>query len=614
MEFVSILFFLAVCLGLGSSVEFLKHPFKGIERLIFWLGAGLGLWVVLGVLLNVLHIPLLWWIFFLIAILLPAIALRRGIPKVRLAISFTQIVALIVVCIMLVSFWMYHKGAFSYPWIEDDDGWEHAKSIALVANGHTAYHDSEIKNVYGNDFIRYSDPYPPGYAIVIGTIVQTNQELLWSMKFFNSLFVSLGILFFYLFARTLFPKARTALISTLLLAMLPSYLSHFIWAHSLALSLFFSALTALSLAKENPKWVYAAGVLSAAIILAQPTKGLKFAGILGIFFLVELYCKGKWKQVIGIGITMVVISMLWWGPMLFKHNGPKQLLIDMGMIGKITEQDGTATRAYDLSDFLLYKEGSLTKANQINNPVGIGIAPFVILVLGVLLLISQYKKFKEQPWKLLMVLFFIYTLSGVMSFPIAFFSFRFWSLFAIATALIGGYFLDAVYASIPQKAIGAIALLVVFGLCWKTAGALKLEVNTTQWYPGVLWNSDPSYYGGLQQNELAFYLNLDKTIPKHTKVFPLCYYGPRKLIALDYDFCAWCKDDVDMFNKALNTTPQDLHTFLKQKGYKYAVIDSQCAEFSTVQEANQKIAPFFNATGYQLLLDKEPLRFFTVGQ
>lgn len=611
MEWGSLLYFFVVCLGLGSFTEFFAHPFKGLERFMFWLGSGLALWVILGVMLNLLHIPLLWWIFILIA-LIPAMKLRKGIPKLKITVSMPQIAASIVIIITILSFALYYKGAFAYPWIEDDDGWEHTKSIALVAYDHTAYHDADLKNVYGNDIIRYTDPYPPGYAIVIGTIVQTNQELFWSVKFFNALFVSLGILFFYLFARTLFSKVRTALFATIMLAMLPSYLSHFIWAHSLALPLFFPALTAVLLAKENPKWMYFAGILSAAIVLTQPTKGLKFMGILGIFFLTELYSKGQWKRIIIVGLTMVVVSMIWWVPMLIKHNGPSQLLIDMGMKGGLGDQRGTATRAYGLADFLLYKDGELIRSNQINNPVGIGIVPFILLILGIILLFTQHKKWREQPWKFFLILLYVYALCGVLSFPLAFFSFRFWSIFAVVSALIIGYLLDVVYANIPYKAISIIAILVVFGLGWKTAAALKIDVNTSQWYPGVLWNSDPDYYGGLQKNELTFYLNLDKAIPKHTKVFPFCYYGPRKLIALDYDFCVWCKDDVDMFNKALNTTPQTLYAFLKQKKYEYVIIDSQCAEFSTVEEANQKIIPFLNASGYQLLLDKEPLRFFKV--
>ena len=611
MEWGSLLYFFVVCLGLGSSSELFRHPFKGLERLYLWAGVGLSLWVVLGVLLNAAYIPLDWRIFTLAALLmLISLVTKKGLPKITFSITPTQIFALLTLAIVGASFALYHRGAFSYPWIEDDDAWEHSKSVALIRSEKTAYHDRALVNVYGNDFIRYTDPYPPGYAIVLGTVAQTNGSVLWTMKYFNALLVSLGILFFYMFARVLFSKARTAFFATLLLAMIPSYLSHFIWAHSLALPLFFPALTGVLFIKEHKEWTVPAGILSAAIVLAQPTKGIKFFGVLGIIFIVQLYIKGYWKRVIAVGCIALALSMVWWIPMLVKHEGPSALLLAMGMKGNVLEQRGTATRAYSLADFLLYKDGHLREGNQINNPVGLGIMPFLLLLGGSAVLLLGRKQWKEKEWQLMLLLLLLYALSGVFQFPLAFFSFRFWSILAVAAALIGGYFIDVIWNSIPIKLVSLILIALIFGLSWVSAGALKAEVNTSQWNPGVLWNAD--FYGGLQQKELGFYMGLKGNIPAHAKIFPFCYYGARKLISLDYDFCAWCNDDVDMFNRALNTTPEDLHTYLRQTRYGFAIIDSQCAEFASVEEADRKIAPFLNATGFSILYRDDPVVLFRI--
>ena len=145
---------------------------------------------------------------------------------------------------------MYQKGAFSYPYLEDDDPWDHAKGIKFVSLEKTV----DTPSYFEDRFFYYMDPYPPGYEATQGILHQTNDSIQWSMKFFNALIISLGIIFFYFFAREFIGNSKKALFATFVLAMIPCYLSHFIWAHALVITLFFPAMYCLERIKYDKKW------------------------------------------------------------------------------------------------------------------------------------------------------------------------------------------------------------------------------------------------------------------------------------------------------------------------------------------------------------------------
>ena len=94
--------------------------------------------------------------------------------------------------VFLVNFYIYGSGAFNYPYLEDDDSWAHAIGVKYF---------SIEKNAFGEgaEHIRYMNPYPPAYDILLGILHQTNDSVHWTMKFFNALIVSLSTIFFYFF-------------------------------------------------------------------------------------------------------------------------------------------------------------------------------------------------------------------------------------------------------------------------------------------------------------------------------------------------------------------------------------------------------------------------------
>src|SRR4030042_1450406 len=98
------------------------------------------------------------------------------------------------------------------------------------------------------------DPYPPGYDLLMGVLLQTANSVMWILKFFNALIISVSIAFFYFFAKELMGDKNKALFSTFCLAAVPAFMSHFIWAISLAVPLYFVAFYCLERIKQDKKW------------------------------------------------------------------------------------------------------------------------------------------------------------------------------------------------------------------------------------------------------------------------------------------------------------------------------------------------------------------------
>jgi len=183
---------------------------------------------------------------------------------------------LIVLFIFSSTLFMYVKGAFIYPYLEDYDPWAHAVGVKYV---------SIEKNLDDpNDNLVYIKPYPPGYDALIGILHQTSPSLMWTIKFFNALIISLGIIFFYFFTKGFMHSKDKALIATFILAMIPCYLSHFIWAHSLVMTLFIVALYCLVMIDNDKRWIYPSIFVIGSISLTQPSQAVKFFFIFMIFF------------------------------------------------------------------------------------------------------------------------------------------------------------------------------------------------------------------------------------------------------------------------------------------------------------------------------------------
>jgi len=393
MGLATVLFFLVLvwCLGY-TATSFVKNDSNSIERNVMRLGFGLAILALLLIILNIIRIPLLWWLVLLLSIAYPLYKFYKAITKKTITIptfklSKSNIYIIIVLVIFLFTFSMYTKGAFGYHWLEDGDPWIHASSVKYIAEEKTLFEPQPHEDVF-----QYLDPYPPAYGSILAMVYQfQGTDMIWILKFFNALFISLSIPFFYFFAKRFTGSGEKALWGTFILAAIPSFMSHFIWAHSLAIMFIFPILYAFEWIKVDARWKWIAGATFAAMLVTQPTQPLKFGVILGIYLLVHsIIIKRVWWQGFFAAIFAGILSLLWWARPLISRGGSQfKQTIEIG-VSKWYEIKipGSADRVYSFNDFFIAKG-----QNMINVPIGIG---WVIMVLFIVtLFLILYYKFKQ---------------------------------------------------------------------------------------------------------------------------------------------------------------------------------------------------------------------------
>src|SRR3989338_4006133 len=283
MELFSIVFFLVVLYGFGSSVSFIeKESDDFLERNLMRFGIGLGVMLLFGFLLNLLRIPLDWRIFLGIGVLILIVKFYLDYRKNRTIMqNFNlNLYSILMLILFAITLYMYVHGAFAYPYLEDDDSWSHAMSVKYVSMEKTVFTGKEV-------LFHYIDPYPPAYDMLLGIVHQTNNSVYWTLKFFNALIISFSIIFFYFFAREFTSSSKKALFATFALFAVPAFLSHFIWALALTVPLYFVSFYCVERINHDKKWWIAAGLVMITTLTSSPTHSTYF----GLFF--ALYFVGR---------------------------------------------------------------------------------------------------------------------------------------------------------------------------------------------------------------------------------------------------------------------------------------------------------------------------------
>src|SRR3989338_4300388 len=445
MYLYSIIVFLAICYGFGYlATFFVKNSEHFFERHLMRIGIGLGTFVTVGYLLNLLHIPLDYRIFLgIIAALALIIFAHRYwrhntllLEKPSFNINIYTIGMLI---LFSITFYMYHSGAFSYPYLEDDDPWPHATGVTYVSMEKTVFATSGAG-------LRYIDPYPPAYDMVMGILHQTNSSVYWTLKFFNALIISLCIIFFYYFAKQFTGSSKKAFYSAFALFAVPAFLSHFIWAIALTMPLFLVAFYCAEKINDGKRWWIIAALVIMPTVTSSPTHSTYF----GLFFVIYLIGKSIAERRLLIyeslaGFAGVALSFaLWWIPTILTHTFARVVEIMGPRAGTgVLNVAGTGDRAYDLSDFLCQPETPCYNGqNMINNPIGIGIILSILTIIGLIFLLTKYKEMfrKENYHLLVLVLWFFFAFYAVnaANMPIKLSPFRAWLIFAIPLSLVAG--------------------------------------------------------------------------------------------------------------------------------------------------------------------------------
>ncbi|MBI3034775.1 hypothetical protein HYY71_00485 [Candidatus Woesearchaeota archaeon] len=659
MAILSILVFFAVTYALGYSVAGIaKESENFLERILMRIGIGLGAFIVLGLLLNILRVPLDWRVFLGIGFLLAALSIFRNrsfmqnIKTLQFKITKTDIAIFAILLIFFASFYMYAKGAFSYPWLEDDDPWAHALGVKYISAEKTAFTKSRVK---------YVDPYPPSYDMVMGILHQTNDSVYWTLKFFNALIISLGIVFFFFFAKEL-TGSKKALFSAFALASAPAFLSHFIWAISLTVPMYFVSFYAVERIRYDKKWVFIAAAMIGATLTTSPSHSAYFGLLFAVYYVAKAILeKSILVYYAAAGFFGLLISfLLWWLPSIIKYGFSGMLRgMGLGSSQKITSVAGTGDRIYNLQDFFIAQ-----KTNAINNPIGIGLVLSLLLIVALLSLMHKYYNEIKKNKLMILAIFLVIAVATLFFLSktyvknvtnratgyaaalepgsVPFFEFfsdqRFlvinlllmifvfvsiivisyknkdfkdgylvialaWLIFAFYAVNAGPFY----YKLSPFRAWSVfaipLAILASEGL-WFLMSLLK-NFNAPKFLVAIiivtgvaLTSSYQKYTVNTAQwppgafwtsgEELQGYLWLKDNISPNTKVFAFVNDGT--VIGMDKFICFWCDDIKSFKNTAINQSASKINSFLKTRSYKFLVIDGQFARKYGMNKTNSKVS------------------------
>ena len=612
MELLTILYFFTVIFGLGYSTKKLLKLDKfrdKIEEIIFLIGLGLSSFVLLCIPLSLIH-GLFWYVFLIISIIIPIYSLGENIKQNKLKLNFSNIGYknyLIVGLITLVFFVVYITGAFSYPYLEDDDSWGHAIAAKYVSIEHTYFQPEHMP-------IHYLEPYPPFYSTLMGVLHQVNPESIqWVLKFFNVLLITLGLPFAYIWLRKFTRSDKIALTGTFLLAVLPCFMNHFIWAQTLAMVLWFPALYSIERMKEekNKKWLIIAILTISTILITQPSVAAVFGIFYTTYFFVEFMIqllkqdskfniikvfKNKEIKYLFLGglLGLSLALSIYWIPEI-NFRGFDGVLGAMG--AKISFFEGGTTEdtsggiVYGLQDFAIAPEVS-----KMDQATGLGPVIFVLLLFSVFMLLYYRKKLitSHNKYLLISLLWVIIGFLGVEgnALPYKLMPHRFWVFFAIPVVVLVAWGIILIYNSTKKdKAIAYTILSLIFVGILFTSAYPKYVVETSQWPPGVGWVSNEQIQG---------YIGLKELSP-NTKVFPLCGHIKKKsVIGMDKMDYPWIKEIKNYQKLALNDTINNNYKFLKKHNYEYLILDGSCVKDFGLNQSNSKLQEIFSSGKFRV--------------
>ncbi|MCK4730465.1 MAG: hypothetical protein KAT28_04050 [Candidatus Aenigmarchaeota archaeon] len=609
MELVAIAYFFAVILGLGYSAKKLLKldKFKDIlEEIIFILGLGLGSFILLYIPLNLIQ-GLFWQVFLIIALIIPLYSLGEKIKQNKLKLNFSNIAYknyLIVGLITLAFFYVYLTGAFGYPYLEDDDPWGHAVAAKYVSMEHTYTQPDHLP-------IHYLEPYPPFYASMMGVLHQVHPESVqWVLKFFNVLLITLGLPFAYIWLRKFTKSDNIALTGTFLLAVLPCFMNHFIWAQTLALVLWFPALYSIEKMKEekNKKWVVVAILTISAILITQPSVAVVFGLFYASYFFVEFAIqflkkeskfniikvfKNKEIKYLFLGglLGLSLALSIYWIPVI-NSQGLEEVLSSMGATEDFFKDMSVYAIGgdlYGIQDFAI-----APNVSKMDQATGLGLVIFILLLFSVLVLLYQRKKLITPRNKYLLVslLWLIIGFIGIEgnALPYKLMPHRFWVFFAIPVVVLVAWSIILIYNSTKKdKAASYIIISLIFVGILVTSAYPKYVVQTSQWPPGVGWISNEQIQG---------YVGL-KELPPNTMVYSLCK-NPKTVIGVDKMDYTWIKEIEDYKKVALNDTIDNNYKFLKKYDYSYLIIDGGCVKDFGLNQTNLKIQEIFGSGKFRV--------------
>jgi hypothetical protein len=474
-------------------------------RLLETAGVGLAAFSFLGVVLQLLRIPLYWPVYAVLAAVGPiATVVRRRPGPDRIDWDWDREEALLGVllfALMAIFFLIYWTGANAYPYLEDEDPWMHAQGALYVAKEHT-YKVHFASRPVGN-FAFYLEPYPPTFDVIMGVMRQVHDSVYWTLKFFNVLLVTLAIGFHGLFCGAYLGSTRKGFFAALILAALPSFMSHFIYSQQLALCVFPVAMYATLRAMRDTSWTLPAIVTIASLMVTQPV--VSFVAVYVLILLVlcvflheaaaaarlEASALPETLRAIVVVAAGVALSLLYWGAQWAKWG-----------VRGFVESKGVEVTTRWRSEVILaqYQLGKVIfpgSPDQVDQPTGWG--PVVAIALtGAFLYYAMDLAFYgraslKRTWSdLHLVLWFLplFYIVFAPSFDLpSWGTSRAWAYLAVPVSLLatqGVFGLSQILAS--RHPALALAVVIAFGVgVLATSAPAKIELETNAWPPGAQW-------------------------------------------------------------------------------------------------------------------------------
>jgi len=597
MSVITIMLFFVYCYGLGFTISsFVKNSDNFLERNLMRMGFGLALLPFLALVLNILKIPADWRIILALSLGYPLYFLFRNFKKFNFTFKLTKtnLSIFIMLIIFFVNFYIYGSGAFNYPYLEDDDSWSHAIGVKYFSIEKNAFDQATER-------IRYINPYPPAYDILLGILHQTNDSVYWTLKFFNALVISLSTIFFYFFVKEFTGNRNKALFAAFALMSIPSFMSHFIWGISLTVPLYFVVFYAIERIKYDNKWWILTALIMVTPLISSPTHSTYFGLFLGLYILTKIILEGKilFHHMLA-GATGLILSFaFWWLPMIMKHSFLGALAgfgyIPGKSVGTALSIGGTGDRIYTFKDFFVAQ-----KESMINSPIGIGIVLSILTVVAIIFLFLRFKELikKENHWLIITLVLFIFTLYAVnaSNFTIKLSPFRAWMLLAIPVCILAAQGAFNIM-NISKKSTGNIGkyvvLLILLTGVYFTSTQQKISINTATWPAGGFWSYVRDQSGRVYSPELDGYIWMKDNLPKNSNVFTFKNNGV--IIGMDMYTCHWCSDVKDYQKNGFEETAQENYNWLKSKGYDYLIIDGQTMSKFGINESSIKMQEFVSS-------------------
>jgi len=333
----SIVYFFSTCILLGFIIDFFVKSWHGgiVEKLIIRLGVGLAVFSFLGVVFNVVGVPLDWRVFLGSGLVVMAggIVRNKGLSGImgsgRLSWDLRKVIHFLVILVLFsVTAKMYIGGTFRYSWFEDGDPWGYAVSSKYIAEKKTFS--------AGSRFNHYSIPYTQGYQIVMGVLHQTNNSIYWNMKFFNAFVISFGVVFFYFFVKRFTSDDELALAAAFFLFAVPAWVSHFVFSLGYNMTIFVVILYVFAMISREDElwgkgWTFVGIIVVASLCVNHFYTAFIGLFLLGIYYLnksvLDRTCNGNMLAAIVFGL---LLSLVFYIPAYYPYRDSLGGLGDLG--------------------------------------------------------------------------------------------------------------------------------------------------------------------------------------------------------------------------------------------------------------------------------------------